>query len=191
MLYLLIFISRLLNSQHENNLTLITTTINQCKLKNISNNFLICLIIAEDKRFFYHHGIDCIAILRALYKTINRELQGASTITQQLVRTITKEYKISMLRKIKESLLSMIISKSFTKDKIALTYLSIAYFGKAESGLKSVCQFLNIDIKKANIIQAAEVISRLKYPNSKNKINKRTFYILKKNDEYKKSQRRK
>ena len=166
---------------------MITDTIKKCQLKDISDNFLICLTLAEDKRFFKHNGVDYISIIRALWKTINWELQGASTIEQQLVRTVTKQYQISIMRKIKESLLAINISRTFHKNQIMLTYLSVAYFGEKIFGLEAICRKLNINIKTASINECIKIISRLKYPNIEEKIYKRSVFLKKRLNTYYKS----
>ena len=177
MIILLNFLLHFFPSLCRRDLHLICQIIEECELRDISNNFVICLTIAEDKRFFKHKGIDYIAIIRALWKTINGELQGASTIEQQLVRTITKHYQISIIRKIKESLLAMVIARSFNKHQIIFAYLSIAYFGKKYFGLRTICKNLKINIKTATIEECTRIVSRLKYPNREDKITNRSVFL--------------
>lgn len=88
------------------------------------------LVFVEDKRFFSHIGVDFFAICRAAYFLVfNNKLEGASTIEQQLVRTILKEYDISLRRKFKEQVLAYSIAKEKSKYEIAAAYLNIAYIG--------------------------------------------------------------
>jgi len=151
---------------------------NMVLTSSVPNILFYKLILAEDHRNNYHYGVDPIAILRCLIKKIFMgELQGGSTIEQQLVRTITRKYKISIYRKIREQLISVMINFHF-KDKVLFgkIYLAIAYYGHNRFGLESLPS-----IEREN---SSEVIARLKYPTRKNqkpsenmKIKVRTKYI--------------
>lgn len=94
-------------------------------------NVLINLLIAsEDHRYNHHFGFDPIAIIRAMFKTLMcNKLEGASTIEQQLVRTIIKRHEITTKRKINEIILSSIMSIRHSKKDLAYSYLNIAYYG--------------------------------------------------------------
>ncbi len=105
--------------------------------KNIPQKFIDCITTFEDKRFFYHPGVDVIAIGRALVKDIkNRETaQGGSTLTMQVVRLSKKDNKRSIWNKIKESILAIRIEVSYSKKEILLLYASNAPFGSNVVGL--------------------------------------------------------
>lgn len=94
------------------------------------------LIFSEDKRFFIHHGVDFFGICRACINIafFNR-VQGASTIEQQMIRTILKDYRISIIRKFKEQMLATYISNKYSKKEIAIIYLNIAYVGNFDKKL--------------------------------------------------------
>lgn len=132
------------------------------------SKLLKILEVAEDKRFLRHPGFDCIAILRAiLFFLLKKRLSGASTIDQQLVRTITKEKSLTLNRKIKEIVLASAINVYFKKEIIARLYLDIAYYGWDMIGLKKAI----IRLKRENIVGDDEVqyaiVSLLKYPLAK------------------------
>jgi membrane peptidoglycan carboxypeptidase len=132
------------------------------KLPNI---LIETLIVGEDRRFYLHEGIDPIGIMRAIWNIILlRDLQGGSTIEQQLVRTITGRREKRIMRKVREILLSSLISKVIPKSDIPGVYLSIAYFGWKMNGIKQSCNRLGFDLKNITINQAASLIARLKYP---------------------------
>lgn len=149
------------------------------------------LIIAEDKRFLMHYGIDYIAICNALITNFGSKIKrGASTIEQQLIRVITANYKISYSRKIKEILLASSIINRFSKKEILSMYIFIAYFGKNMYGIKYVYEKLNIDPLRISNREAALIVARLKYPEvlEYNKeriksINRIAEYILKRHSE--------
>jgi penicillin-binding protein 1A len=125
------------------------------------------LIAAEDHRYRSHFGFDPIAIVRAFFRIVAMgRIEGASTIEQQLVRSITGKYKISLLRKIEEIAIAAIISINYGKDDIAYTYLSKAYFGFNFIGYKSVLLNLrsNMSSDECEITLGAYIVALLKRP---------------------------
>lgn len=89
--------------------------------------FVICL---EDRRYFSHQGFDILSIIRVCFLSLlGKKAGGASTIEQQLVRTITQDKRKSMTRKIKEILISFQLSRNFSKREILNAYIYLAYFG--------------------------------------------------------------
>ena len=97
------------------------------------------LLAIEDTTFFEHPGVNVDAIFRAIIKDIKarKMVEGASTITQQLVknRLLTREKKLS--RKIKELIYSIKIEQELTKEEILERYLNEIYFGHGYYGIKT------------------------------------------------------
>ncbi len=97
------------------------------------------LLAIEDTTFFEHPGVNIDAIFRAIIKDIKarKMVEGASTITQQLVknRLLTREKKLS--RKIKELIYSIKIEQELTKEEILERYLNEIYFGHGYYGIKT------------------------------------------------------
>ena len=97
------------------------------------------LVAIEDTTFFEHPGINIDAILRAAIKVLKagKAVQGASTITQQLVKNklLTREKKLS--RKIKEAIYSLKLEQALTKEQILERYLNEIYFGHGYYGIKT------------------------------------------------------
>lgn len=125
------------------------------------------LIAAEDHRYMFHFGFDHIAIVRAIFRIlILRKVEGASTIEQQLVRTVTKKYGISLKRKIEEISISLLISINNNKSDIAYTYLSIAFFGYNSVGYKSASKMLEKygSSTYSVVLQGAAIVALLKRP---------------------------
>jgi len=151
------------------------------------NKLVDFLISAEDHRFKYHFGFDIVAIIRALRnRIIYKKLEGASTIEQQLVRTIIGKYEKSLSRKLKEICLAFSLKLSIDKKTTALIYLNIAYYGTNYKGLDRILKKFNL--KKGDLINddiCAEIVSRLKYPEPRIKntrlklIDNRKKYLLK------------
>lgn len=97
------------------------------------------LVAIEDTTFFEHPGINIDAIFRAAIKVIKagRAVEGASTITQQLVKNVllTREKKLS--RKIKEAIFAIKLEVALTKEEILERYLNEIYFGHGYYGIKT------------------------------------------------------
>lgn len=128
------------------------------------------LISGEDHRFHYHIGFDFIAILRAIRNRIfYKKIEGASTIEQQLVRVLTNDFERTFKRKIQEIILSTTVSSIIPKNAIPKIYLNVAYYGAGMYGLNQIFLKLGIvDNETIPIEQAAEIVSRIKYPQPSN-----------------------
>ena len=105
--------------------------------KNIPQKFIDCITTYEDKRFFYHPGVDPIAIGRAIVKDIKnmRMVQGGSTLTMQVIRLSNKGNSRNILNKIKESVLAIRLEIAYSKKAILSLYTSNAPFGSNVVGL--------------------------------------------------------
>ncbi|HSB30527.1 MAG TPA: PBP1A family penicillin-binding protein [Candidatus Sulfobium mesophilum] len=99
-------------------------------------------VAIEDVRFYSHPGVDFIGILRALVQDIRAGgmVQGGSTITQQLAKMLFLKPEKSIMRKIKESVISLQIERRYTKDEILGIYLNQAYFGTRAFGIEAASQ---------------------------------------------------
>lgn len=107
--------------------------------QEIPPRIIEALLAIEDTTFFEHPGVNIDAIFRAIIKDIKarKMVEGASTITQQLVknRLLTREKKIS--RKIKELIYSIMIEQRLSKEEILERYLNEIYFGHGYYGIKT------------------------------------------------------
>ncbi|HGN1706496.1 TPA: peptidoglycan glycosyltransferase/peptidoglycan DD-transpeptidase MrcA [Providencia rettgeri] len=94
-------------------------------------------IATEDSRFYEHHGIDPIGIVRAVsvMASSGHASQGASTITQQLARNFYLSPEKTLMRKAKEAFLAIRIEQIFTKDEIMELYLNKIYLGNRAYGV--------------------------------------------------------
>lgn len=138
------------------------------------------LISGEDHRFKYHIGFDIIAITRAIRnKILYNKKEGASTIEQQLVRVLTDSFEMTLERKIREILLSTTLINIIPRKKIPLLYLQVAYFGTNMNGLKQALDKFKIsNLRTLTPEIAAEIISRIKYPEPRILSSKRAKQIL-------------
>jgi penicillin-binding protein 1A len=129
--------------------------------------FEVSLIVAEDHRYSHHFGLDPVAIARAIVQTyVFGRRQGASTIEQQLTRTLTGDYRQSFSRKVREALLASTLFRAFTKQELIEAYLSAAYFGHGICGLDAAVGEIQVPDEIANL-SAPFVIAHLRYPRIK------------------------
>ena len=94
-------------------------------------------IAAEDRRFYQHDGIDPVGIGRALVRNITQRSveEGASTITQQLARTVFLSQDRTLVRKIKEAALAGKLERQLSKPQILTEYLNVVYLGSSAYGV--------------------------------------------------------
>ncbi len=117
-------------------------------------------VAIEDQRFYQHHGVDPEGMLRAL--SVNLEsgetAQGASTITQQVVRNLYKEITVekTLSRKAKEATLAIELEKKWSKKKILETYLNLVFYGNNAYGIEAASlTYFNKPAKNLTIPEAA------------------------------------
>lgn len=104
--------------------------------ENVPPKFADCITTFEDKRFFYHPGVDPVAFGRALIKNIKGgNTQGGSTITMQVIRLAQKNNNRNIWIKLKESILAVRLECRYSKKKILALYASNAPFGGNVVGL--------------------------------------------------------
>ena len=99
-------------------------------------------VAAEDARFFQHEGVDPHGILRAFYKNLmaGRIVQGGSTITQQVAKSLFLSPRKSYIRKFKEAILAYRIDKYLKKYEILTLYLNHIYLGHGTYGIEAASQ---------------------------------------------------
>ena len=115
-------------------------------------------IAAEDANFYKHKGIDFLSLLRALYKDIihGKIVQGGSTITQQVVKSLLLTPERTIRRKIKEMFLAWQIEKYLTKNQILTIYLNHIYLGEGAYGVEAAAlTYFNKHVWELNLNEAA------------------------------------
>lgn len=133
---------------------------NNIKVNN--KKIIFSVLLVEDRTFFHHKGVCFRSLLRAFIKSYG----GASTINMQLVRTITGRRELTIRRKIRECILSLIIDCKFEKKEIINAYLACAYFGVDIYGVNKLSlEFFNgVDINNISLNDAFFMASLLKRP---------------------------
>lgn len=112
------------------------------KYDDIPPRITEALVAIEDTNYFEHNGINIDAIIRAIVKDIKAMalVEGASTLTQQLVKTMALTRDKKLIRKIKEVLLSLRLEALLTKEEILERYLNHVYFGHGYYGIKTAAR---------------------------------------------------
>ncbi len=173
---------------YDRNGTLITTlhgTVDRTivPLSEISDHMIHAVIATEDHGFYEHGGVDARGIVRAAwtnFRGTDNETQGASTITQQLVKNVyAGEYRAdpetglqeyvqperSVANKVREVLLAMKLEEELGKDKILERYLNTVYFGQGAYGIEAAAQtYFDIPASELTIWQSATLAGVLHAP---------------------------
>ena len=143
-------------------------------IERIPPQLINAFLSAEDKKFYNHHGIDPIAILRAsltnVYnKSTGKRLIGASTITQQVVKNLLLTNELSIKRKIKEMILAIRLEIVLPKDKILELYLNDIYLGYGSYGVATASlNYFNKSLEKLELEEIAFLAALPKAPNNYN-----------------------
>ena len=111
--------------------------------EEINPYFLEGVVAIEDKRFYLHHGVDLYGTARSIASTfIGGDVQGGSTITQQLVRNVILEDRgVSIERKLKEQVVAQQLEKQLSKEEILTEYLNNVYFGHGNYGIGTASKY--------------------------------------------------
>src|SRR5256714_1030424 len=117
-------------------------------------------IAAEDKSFFTNPGVDVVGIVRAVFSDVTGRGSGqggASTITQQLVKRRIVGDEVSLKRKIREAILAIEVTNTYSKHQILELYFNQIYYGQQAYGVKAAAQtyFGKSDLSKLTLAEAA------------------------------------
>ena len=129
-------------------------------------------ISAEDKAFYEHHGVNPLAIARAVVTNIqniksDKHMIGASTITQQVAKNFLLTNERSFTRKIKEAILAYRMEDAFTKDHILELYLNEIFLGNRSYGVSAAAlNYFNSSLDDLSIAQAAYLAALPKAPSN-------------------------
>ncbi len=139
------------------------------ELENIPLSLKQATLAVEDSNFYYHFGIDPKAIFRAFLTNIKagRVVEGGSTITQQLTKTMFLSRERTLPRKIKEAILAVRLELVFTKDEILEMYLNQIYYGHGTYGVEAAARnYFGKSVKDLTIAECAMIASLPKAPNN-------------------------
>lgn len=132
----------------------------------IPHTMTAAMIAVEDRRFYYHPGIDPIGMARSFRSNATRGTrQGASTITQQLARNVFLTSNQTYSRKIREAVIALAIERRFTKEAILELYLNRVYFGGGAYGVDAASRkFFGHSAASLSLEEAAIIAGLVKAP---------------------------
>lgn len=146
------------------------------QLSDFSPYVIDALIASEDSRYYWHIGVDPIGVTRAVATNIvgGSIREGASTLTQQLARSIFRSYvgtEDSVGRKVREAIVALKLETVYSKDFLLLSYLNKVYLGAYASGFEDASRFyFDKPAKNLSISEAATLVGILPAPNSFNPV---------------------
>lgn len=126
-------------------------------------------LAAEDVRFYEHPGIDVRRIAGALLANLKSGdlSQGASTITQQLVKNTHLTQEKTWSRKFEEAILALKVERAYTKDQILEMYLNCVYFGNGAYGIGTAAwKYFNKPVAELTLTESAALAATLKAPSN-------------------------
>ena len=137
-------------------------------LEDLPSHLPSAFICTEDKRFYSHNGFDLIGIVRASLKNLKRGRfsQGASTISQQLIKNTHLTLDKTIARKLKEFKLTRQLEHRYSKDEILEIYLNTIYFGHNRYGISDAAEFyFNKEAGQLTASESALLAALVKAPN--------------------------
>ncbi len=141
-------------------------------IHQVPDHLIKAVLAIEDNRFYQHHGISFIGILRALYinTRYGKITQGASTITQQLAKNYFLTPEKTIVRKLKEALIALILETKFSKEEILEIYFNEIYLGQMGSdsvnGIGEASLFyFGKPTDELTLLESAVIAGMIKGPN--------------------------
>jgi penicillin-binding protein 1A len=145
---------------------------NSVQYDDLPDVFINALISAEDARFFEHSGVDFQRILSAIINNIStNSTQGASTLTQQLIKNIYLDPSKTLERKISEIIMALNLESKMTKEDILLAYVNNIMFDGVTIGVNSASlKLFSKPINNVNLAEAALLAGLVNAPSYYNPI---------------------
>lgn len=138
-------------------------------LASVSNHLPAAVLATEDRRYYYHPGIDPIGVARAVYvnKKRGRLVQGGSTISQQLAKNVFLTGSKTFRRKSQEALLALWLEHKYTKTEILELYLGRVYFGSSAYGASAAAErYFAKPVSDLTLGESAMLAGLLKAPSN-------------------------
>lgn len=139
----------------------------------VSRYVLDGTVATEDERFYYHNGVDLMGIGRAVLTNITGSgREGASTITQQLVRNtvlLDEMNDITVERKVREMYIALKVEQEYTKDQILMMYINVINYGDGNYGIETAAEdYFGCTANELTLAQAAMLVGIPQSPNANN-----------------------
>lgn len=138
-------------------------------IQSLPSHVTYAFIAAEDARFYAHPGVDVIRIFGAAWADLKAGsyVQGASTISQQLIKLSHLTAEKTMSRKLEEAVLAYRMEQIYSKDEILEMYLNYVYFGGGYYGIETAAQgYFGVPARALTTAQAAMLAGILKSPSA-------------------------
>lgn len=139
--------------------------------EEISPYFKEAIVAIEDERFYEHNGVDIKRTFGATVQFLASKVglgdasYGGSTITQQVIKNVTKEDDVKATRKVKEIMRALAIEKEISKDEILTLYCNIVYFANNCYGIEAASKtYFNKTAAELNLQEAAAIAGITQYP---------------------------
>lgn len=136
-------------------------------VSQIPNHLISALLTIEDRRFYTHSGLDLKSLLRAILKNLRkgRYAEGASTLTQQLAKTLFLTPRKTLVRKLREAILAIQLERRYTKDEILALYLNQIYLGSGAYGINAAARtYFDKSLQELSLSQCALIAGLPKAP---------------------------
>lgn len=126
---------------------------------NIPQYMKDAMVAIEDKRFYDHRGVDWVRTGGAVLNFFTgNDSYGGSTLTQQLIKNLTKKNQVSITRKVSEIVSALSFERKYTKDEILETYLNVVNFGSGCNGVQAAAHlYFGKDIADCSIAECASI----------------------------------
>ncbi len=134
---------------------------------SIPKNLANAILATEDRRFYYHFGLDPIGLLRAMFVNLTHKglVQGGSTITQQLAKNLFLSQERTLKRKLQEAMLAIWLEYKLTKDEILASYMNRVYLGAGTYGVEAASRvYFQKSASNLTLQQTAILAGLLKAP---------------------------
>lgn len=141
----------------------------QIPLSALHEYTYMAFVAVEDKRFFQHNGIDGKRVLGAIVHNLESKgfKEGASTISQQLIKNTHLSNDKTFERKVNEMLLALELEKNYTKTEILEMYLNTIYFGRNAYGIENAANvYFNKSAAELTVSESAVLAGMIKAPNT-------------------------
>lgn len=131
------------------------------ELEDMPKDLLNATIAIEDKRFLDHHGVDWLRTAAAVkYMFTGQQIQGGSTITQQLIKNLTGNDETTVRRKVLEIFEALEFNKTHTKEETIEWYLNVIYLGHGCYGVSTAAQkYFGKSVNDLSLAECASLIS--------------------------------
>jgi len=148
-----------------------TAHVDKKRLQDFGPYLPAAIVASEDTRYYWHFGVDPLGILRAIFiNTKSGDVQqGASTVTQQVARSLFRDYvgrQDSLGRKFREAVVALKLETFYSKDEILLTYLNRVFLGADTYGFEDAAKYyFDKSASELTLSEAATLVAILPAPN--------------------------